>query len=100
MGQITSIRGEIMSLCLQTKWVFFTIQGQDKITDFEMKLMDIDSEHLGIPGVEYHAIVKMPSGFRQGWMGAGTMDFFFSNVFGIIQPIIVNIILIFIFRAG
>jgi hypothetical protein len=26
-----------------------------------MKLMDIDSEHLGIPEAEYHAIVKMPS---------------------------------------
>ena len=35
--------------------------AQDKIADFEMKLMDIDSEHLGIPEAEYHAIVKMPS---------------------------------------
>ncbi|KAG6497008.1 hypothetical protein ZIOFF_044892 [Zingiber officinale] len=35
---------------------------QDKIADFEMKLMDIDSEHLGIPDAEYQAIVKMPSG--------------------------------------
>jgi len=26
-----------------------------------MKLMDIDSEHLGIPDAEYHAIVRMPS---------------------------------------
>lgn len=26
-----------------------------------MKLMDIDSEHLGIPEAEYHAIVRMPS---------------------------------------
>jgi len=34
---------------------------QDKIADFEMKLMDIDSEHLGIPEAEYHAIVRMPS---------------------------------------
>ncbi|KAJ4867911.1 1-deoxy-D-xylulose 5-phosphate reductoisomerase protein [Raphanus sativus] len=29
---------------------------QDKIADFEMKLMDIDSEHLGIPDAEYHSI--------------------------------------------
>lgn len=35
--------------------------AQDKIADFEMKLMDIDSEHLGIPEAEYHAIVRMPS---------------------------------------
>lgn len=37
------------------------IVAQDKIADFEMKLMDIDSEHLGIPEAEYHAIVRMPS---------------------------------------
>ncbi|PWA38299.1 Proliferating cell nuclear antigen, PCNA [Artemisia annua] len=36
-------------------------EAQDKIADFEMKLMDIDSEHLGIPEAEYHAIVRMPS---------------------------------------
>lgn len=34
---------------------------QDKISDFEMKLMDIDSEHLGIPETEYEAVVTMPS---------------------------------------
>ena len=37
------------------------IIDQDKIADFEMKLMDIDSEHLGIPEAEYQAIVRMPS---------------------------------------
>lgn len=26
-----------------------------------MKLMDIDSDHLGIPDAEYDAIVRMPS---------------------------------------
>lgn len=35
--------------------------GQDRISDFELKLMDIDSEHLGIPDTEYDATVKMPS---------------------------------------
>ena len=34
---------------------------QERISDFEMKLMDIDSEHLGIPETEYQAIVRMPS---------------------------------------
>jgi hypothetical protein len=34
---------------------------QERISDFEMKLMDIDSEHLGIPETEYEAIVRMPS---------------------------------------
>jgi hypothetical protein len=35
---------------------------QDKISDFELKLMDIDSEHLGIPDTEYGATINMPSG--------------------------------------
>ena len=35
--------------------------GQDKISDFELKLMDIDSEHLGIPETDYEATIKMPS---------------------------------------
>ncbi|RRT72840.1 hypothetical protein BHE74_00030427 [Ensete ventricosum] len=39
----------------------FESPNQDKIADFEMKLMDIDSEHLGIPDAEYQAIVRMPS---------------------------------------
>nr|XP_043613179.1 proliferating cell nuclear antigen-like [Erigeron canadensis] len=39
----------------------FESPNQDKIADFEMKLMDIDSEHLGIPESEYEAIVRMPS---------------------------------------
>lgn len=36
--------------------------GQDKISDFELKLMDIDSEHLGIPETDYAAVVKLPAG--------------------------------------
>lgn len=39
----------------------FESPNQERISDFEMKLMDIDSEHLGIPETEYEAIVKMPS---------------------------------------
>lgn len=31
------------------------------MSDFELKLMDIDSEHLGIPDTEHDATVKMPS---------------------------------------
>ncbi|MFS7902688.1 putative proliferating cell nuclear antigen, PCNA [Helianthus anomalus] len=42
-------------------YLLWLILAQDKIADFEMKLMDIDSEHLGIPEAEYHAIVRMPS---------------------------------------
>jgi len=39
----------------------FAAPEQDKISDFELKLMDIDSEHLGIPDTEYSAVVKMPA---------------------------------------
>jgi proliferating cell nuclear antigen len=35
--------------------------GASKISDFELKLMDIDSEHLGIPDTEYEVSIKMPS---------------------------------------
>ena len=37
----------------------FENNSQDRISDFEMKLMDIDSEHLGIPDTDYKCVVKM-----------------------------------------
>lgn len=39
----------------------FESQNQERISDFELKLMDIDSEQLGIPDTEYAATVKMPA---------------------------------------
>jgi len=39
----------------------FESSKQDKISEFELKLMDIDSEHLGIPDTEYKAVIKMPA---------------------------------------
>jgi len=39
----------------------FESPNQDKISDFELKLLEIDSEHLGIPDTEYKATVKMSS---------------------------------------
>ncbi|CEF98408.1 Proliferating cell nuclear antigen,PCNA,N-terminal [Ostreococcus tauri] len=39
----------------------FESPGQEKISDFELKLMDIDSEHLGIPDTEYAVTIRMPS---------------------------------------
>jgi proliferating cell nuclear antigen len=44
-----------------TMTFMFENSSQDRISDFELKLMDIDSEHLGIPDTEYHATVKMPA---------------------------------------
>ncbi|XP_020883554.1 proliferating cell nuclear antigen 2-like [Arabidopsis lyrata subsp. lyrata] len=40
----------------------FESSTQDKIADFELKLMGIVSVHIGIPVPEYHSIVRMPSG--------------------------------------
>lgn len=40
----------------------FESPSQERISDFELKLMDIDSEQLGIPDTDYSATIKMPSG--------------------------------------
>lgn len=40
----------------------FEAPGGERVSEFELKLMDIDSEHLGIPTNEYDASVRMPSG--------------------------------------
>ncbi|XP_065051331.1 proliferating cell nuclear antigen-like [Rhopilema esculentum] len=39
----------------------FETPNQEKVSDYEIKLMDIDAEHLGIPDQEYEAIIQMPS---------------------------------------
>jgi len=44
-----------------TMTFMFENQAQDRISDFELKLMDIDSEHLGIPDTDYKCSVKMPA---------------------------------------
>ena len=41
--------------------VTFLFEGDDRTSEFEMKLMDIDSEHLGIPETDYKCVVKMPA---------------------------------------
>jgi proliferating cell nuclear antigen len=44
-----------------TMTFMFENQSQDRISDFELKLMDIDSEHLGIPDTDYKAMIQMPA---------------------------------------
>jgi len=44
-----------------TMTFMFENQSADRISDFELKLMDIDSEHLGIPETDYKATIKMPA---------------------------------------
>jgi len=43
----------------------FESPKDDRVSDFELKLMDIDSEHLGIPDTEYAATISMPTGEYQ-----------------------------------
>jgi proliferating cell nuclear antigen len=40
----------------------FESAANDRISEYDIKLMDIDQEHLGIPDTEYAATVSMPSG--------------------------------------
>ncbi|KAK8377140.1 hypothetical protein O3P69_013648 [Scylla paramamosain] len=39
----------------------FESPNQEKVSDYEMKLMNLDQEHLGIPETQYACVVKMPS---------------------------------------
>ncbi|XP_045211819.1 proliferating cell nuclear antigen-like [Mercenaria mercenaria] len=40
----------------------FESPNHEKVSDYEIRLLDIDAEHLGIPETEYSCVVKMPSG--------------------------------------
>ncbi|KAF9240826.1 proliferating cell nuclear antigen, N-terminal domain-containing protein [Melanogaster broomeanus] len=47
--------GDVLNLVYEAR-------NSDRIAEYDMKLMDIDSENLGIPDTEYDARVTMPSG--------------------------------------
>ncbi|KAJ8523321.1 hypothetical protein ONZ45_g143 [Pleurotus djamor] len=47
--------GDLLSLMYEAK-------SSDRIAEYEMKLMDIDAEQLGIPDTDYDARVTLPSG--------------------------------------
>merc|ERR1719163_2322104 len=40
----------------------FEDEEESRVSNFDLKLMDIDAEQLGIPDTEYQCIVRMPSG--------------------------------------
>ena len=40
----------------------FESPKQEKVSDYEMKLMNLDQEHLGIPETDYASVIKMPAG--------------------------------------
>ncbi|KAJ3372051.1 proliferating cell nuclear antigen [Allomyces arbusculus] len=37
------------------------VHDSDRISEFDIKLMDVDADHLGIPETDYSATIKMPS---------------------------------------
>jgi proliferating cell nuclear antigen len=39
----------------------FESPNGERVSDFELKLMEIDSDHLGIPDTEYKSTIRMPS---------------------------------------
>ena len=41
--------------------MMFESPEAERVSDFDLKLMDIESEHLGIPDTEYAAVVRMSS---------------------------------------
>jgi len=41
--------------------LLFESQNQEKISEFDLKLMDIDAESLGIPETSYKCNVRLPS---------------------------------------
>ena len=41
--------------------LIFESPSADRISEYDIKLMDIDQEHLGIPETEYSATIKLPS---------------------------------------
>lgn len=45
-----------------TLTLVFESAKNDRVSDFDFKLMDIESEHLGIPDTEYKCTVRLPSG--------------------------------------
>merc|ERR1711933_590773 len=74
MGNVDSL-GKILKMCgpsdsLRLRWrsdadtVTFQCEGgdQDRISEFDLKLMQIESEHMEIPGQQYKVVAKLPSG--------------------------------------
>jgi len=67
MSKILRCAGNDDSLTLKaedgsdTLTFVFESQKGDKVSDFSLKLMDIQGENLGIPETEYKAVIKMPA---------------------------------------
>ena len=54
----------------------FESPNQEKVSDYEMKLMNLDQEHLGIPETDYAAVIKMPAGEFQRVVSSMSLKMF------------------------
>lgn len=67
MSKMLRCAGNDESICIRADdsadsiTLIFEKPNQERVSKFEMKLMDIDSEHLGIPDQDYDAVIQMPS---------------------------------------
>lgn len=67
MSKILKCAGNDESICLRAEdnadnvTFIYEKPNQERVSKFEMKLMDIDSEHLGIPDQDYDAVIRLPS---------------------------------------
>merc|ERR1712013_691095 len=74
LGMNVDSLAKILKMCgpsdaLKVRWQsgadtvgFQCESGDDRIADFDLKLMQIESEHMEIPEQHYKVVVKMPSG--------------------------------------
>merc|ERR1712084_67896 len=75
LGMNVESLGKILKMCgqsdsLKLRWqseadtVNFQCEGgdQDRISEFDLKLMQIESEHMEIPEQHYKVVAKLPSG--------------------------------------
>jgi len=60
MGNKDSLQISCQDNTDEASFIFVSEKG-DQISNFNLKLMDIDAEQLGIPETEYKAIISMPS---------------------------------------
>jgi proliferating cell nuclear antigen PCNA len=52
---------DVLNLLFESPSISRSDLDNDRVSEFDMKLMDIDTEHLGIPEAVYDAVVKLPS---------------------------------------
>lgn len=44
-----------------TVTIVFESQNQERVSEYEMRLMDLDGDHLGIPDTKYKCVIKLSS---------------------------------------